>query len=365
MTSLADFQELAAKADKIDWTTREQRAVALMGALGEYGSVVAELKKRRRDTAAYTGFSERFGEELGDLLWYIAAIARHRRVRLADLETATSLREDEGWFSLGQGLSELASLVNNEGANEDRVNMLLGSAAGQLRKAAADYGTSLEDIADQNLKKTRSRWEGDPASPAPCSDRILKVPAEERLPRQETIDFIERERPKGGAVAILRCRGISVGDRLTDNAHEDDGYRFHDAFHLAHAAILGWSPVMRSLFRCKRKSKPEIDEVEDGARAVIAEESVSFLTFDYARRHNYFDGVKRVDQDLIRHIQSVVCGLEVAERDRWEWEHVILHGYSVFRKLNDTPHGGVVRIDAEQRLIKYVRDIEEAEVADP
>ena len=74
--------------------------------------------------------------------------------------------------------------------------------------------------------------------------------------------------------------------------------------------------------------------------------------------------MKRVDQDLIRHIQSVVSGLEVAERDRWEWEHAILRGYSVFRKLNDTPYGGVVQIDAEQRLIKYVGDFEEAEVAD-
>ena len=39
-----------------------------------------------------------------------------------------------------------------------------------------------------------------------------------------------------------------------------DDYRFHDAFHYAYAAILGWSPVTRALFRLKRKSETDVDE---------------------------------------------------------------------------------------------------------
>ena len=42
---------------------------------------------------------------------------------------------------------------------------------------------------------------------------------------------------------------------------------FHDVFHLAYAAVLGWSPTTRALLKIKRKSRPEIDENEDGARA--------------------------------------------------------------------------------------------------
>ncbi|MGW7530630.1 hypothetical protein ACWGJ5_46485, partial [Streptomyces sp. NPDC054783] len=34
-------------------------------------------------------------------------------------------------------------------------------------------------------------------------------------------------------------------------ARVEDDYRFHDAFHLAHAAVLGWSPVSRFLLGCK------------------------------------------------------------------------------------------------------------------
>ena len=61
--------------------------------------------------------------------------------------------------------------------------------------------------------------------------------------------------------------GKFIGDSLSDNAYVDDGYRFHDVMHLAHMAVLGWSPVMRNLLKLKRKSQPTIDEVEDGARA--------------------------------------------------------------------------------------------------
>ena len=39
--------------------------------------------------------------------------------------------------------------------------------------------------------------------------------------------------------------GVLVGAALTDNAYQDDGYRFHDVFHIAFTAILGWSPVLR------------------------------------------------------------------------------------------------------------------------
>ncbi len=69
--------------------------------------------------------------------------------------------------------------------------------------------------------------------------------------------------------------GTEVGDPLTDNTRRMDAYRFHDAIHLGFMAVLGWSPVMRALLRLKRKSSPEADECEDGARAIFAEEGLA------------------------------------------------------------------------------------------
>ena len=37
--------------------------------------------------------------------------------------------------------------------------------------------------------------------------------------------------------------GKTAGHPLTDNNYVHDGYRFHDAVHLTHAAALNWSPI--------------------------------------------------------------------------------------------------------------------------
>ena len=45
------------------------------------------------------------------------------------------------------------------------------------------------------------------------------------------------------------------------NAYVADGYRFHDVFHLACAAVLCWSPVTRRNLGRKRRTDPLIGEV--------------------------------------------------------------------------------------------------------
>src|SRR5690606_31533809 len=106
-----------------------------------------------------------------------------------------------------------------------------------------------------------------------------RFPEDERLPRKFVATFSERPLSRGVYVKIS-VNGVTLGDALSDNAREDDGYRYHDVFHLAYAAVLGWSPVTRALLKCKRKSSHKVDEVEDGARAAIVEEAVSILVFN-------------------------------------------------------------------------------------
>src|SRR6185369_13468344 len=107
-----------------------------------------------------------------------------------------------------------------------------------------------------------------------------------------------------------QCNGINIGSALTDNRMTDDDYRFHDVFHLAYAAVLGWSPVLRALLRRKRKSRPQIDEVEDGARAGIIEEAVSTLVFNNAARHLFYEGMEGIDYELLKAVRRMVAGLE-------------------------------------------------------
>ena len=78
-----------------------------------------------------------------------------------------------------------------------------------------------------------------------------------------------------------------LGEKLTNNSIIDDGYRFHDAFHIGIMAKLGWSPVMRSLLGVKRRGNPRMDEIDDGGRAIAFEESL----FDFIATSGLENGV--------------------------------------------------------------------------
>jgi len=176
-------------------------------------------------------------------------------------------------------------------------------------------------------------------------------PYEEQLPRQLEVRFLERKR-RGRPVVILRINGLNVGDRLTDNIDEPDEYRYHDVFHFAHAAFLGWSPVIRSLLRCKRKSRPTVDENEDGGRAQVVEEAISAMVFSRAKELRFFEEIDHLDYDLLKSIQGLVRGYEVERVPLWQWEKAILRSYAVFRKLK-ARHGGRIFIDLRKRKLEY------------
>ena len=91
---------------------------------------------------------------------------------------------------------------------------------------------------------------------------------------------------------VQRCNGLNIGDRLTDNIMKKDDYRFHDVFHYSYAAVLGWSAVLRALMRIKRENRPEVDEGQDGGRAILIEEGVATWVFGHAKDLKLFADIK-------------------------------------------------------------------------
>jgi hypothetical protein len=75
--------------------------------------------------------------------------------------------------------------------------------------------------------------------------------------------------------------------------------------------VLGWSPTLRALLQLKRKSRPEIDENEDGARASIIEEGISTWIFNHGARNADFRAVKTLDYGLFRGpaMPGMICGM--------------------------------------------------------
>jgi NTP pyrophosphatase (non-canonical NTP hydrolase) len=222
----------------------------------------------------------------------------------------------------------------------------LGDTLWYLSSVASLAGLSLDEIAEANLKKASSLFdEGE----RHWFDR--PYPDDEQFPRKFEVLFAEKDIGRSVLVKIS-VNGVTVGDQLTDNAYDPDGYRYHDAFHLAFVAVLSWSPVIRALLRRKRKSNPTTDEYEDGARAIAVEEALSIFVFNRAKKAEYFEDSTFIGFGLLQSVQALVGELEVKDCTAKQWKRAIFEGYRVFRMLRDR-HGGLLSLDLDRSSIEY------------
>jgi hypothetical protein len=178
-----------------------------------------------------------------------------------------------------------------------------------------------------------------------------QLPFNERLPSRFRI-FIEEHTVTGKTYVLQKRNGVIIGDRLTDNKAEKDDYRFHDVFHIAYAVHLGWSPVLRTLFRIKRKSRADLDENEDGARAVLIEEGIATFIFGRALERGLFAGLEHLDYDLLKLVSDFVRGFEAEACSLWQWERAILDGFEVFRALKEHRRG-YVTADLDAHTLRF------------
>lgn len=297
--TIAEFQRRSQQTDhfrKPDDKGGDPLLGPLLGLAGEVGTLLAAYKKRLRDGEAYELFKDNVAEELGDILWYLANAAEK-----ADL--------------------------------------------------------SLEEVARGNLAKTSDRWPargGDsPRRRKPSEHLDAGWPRRHQLPRSfaVTIRPVPSDRPEPQIEVIWN--GKRVGDMLGDNTYGDSGYRFHDAFHLANAAVLGWSPVARGkIFERKREPGTMTDAVEDGGRAIVVEEAFAAFMFEYARQHNFFEDIRHLDYHALRTFQVFTADLEVSKRHLWEVEEAVFQGFAAWRQLRDN-EGGVLHGDLATRKLTY------------
>ena len=68
-----EYQTRAAATDASEILKGEDFSIILLGLAGEAGSLLTLYKKWLRDGDAFQIASERISEELGDILWYLAA----------------------------------------------------------------------------------------------------------------------------------------------------------------------------------------------------------------------------------------------------------------------------------------------------
>lgn len=352
MSWLTEYCKAAKQTDQIVANPKHTELLAA-GLFGEVGSVLAELKKEEREMDAYPTYRDRLIEEVGDTLWYMARLMSVLSPSSLSLLNTTAMSGThytgptlKNGFMLGTAAGNVLSTVQR-GDDDAAVKELL-AIWNILVNIGVGINVDLQEAASRNLQKIRSRWPENRTFIPLFDDEFIK---EEQLPRMLDIEFRQTDR-NGRKVVSLRCNGSDYGDRLTDNIEHPDSYRYHDIFHFSYAVYLGWSPVIRSLLNCKRKSDPSVDEDQDGARARIIDEAISAIVFTHAKKLQFYDSIDHVDYDLLKTIQEFVCGFEVDKVPLWQWEAAILQGYRVFRSLR-FHGGGKVIMDMLKRDLCY------------
>ena len=332
---------------------------------------MATAKKYRREKEDYIGYRQAVIEEFGDVIWYLNAICRRINISLESVffdalknggyETAISATDltdfpfavtnrasetpdiDTALLNLGNAAAALLPLTLR---NPDAAGPFLRAFANQYVEALQASRMTFGQIVDHNIAKTRGRFLEPDYAGLPRFDDQFEP--EEQIPRQFAITVTQR---KSGR-SYLQWNGVFIGDPLTDNIHDEDGYRFHDVFHLAHAAILHWSPVFRALIKHKRKSDAKVDENQDGGRAIVVEEGLTAWVFSQAKQLDFFRDRTSISFDILKSVQQFVRGYEVEECPLKLWEHAILQGYRIFADVLAN-NGGTIIGDRDKRKITY------------
>jgi NTP pyrophosphatase (non-canonical NTP hydrolase) len=364
---ISDYDRLTKETDRFG---PDEMAPVLLGLFGEVGGVMAAAKKHRREGKAFVGYRRAVEEEFGDVLWYFAALCRRLGVGLDSLLVSASSRD--GYISAvaasdvpAGGVSQVAA--PSVSGTFDDVLLGLGAAAADLltvSRHTTDFEPkmtafadallrsmkaaemSFAEVASSNVQKVRGRFLDPIASELPTFDSGFSD--DERLPNR--FEIVIRER--NGGRSILEMNGVVIGDPLTDNIEDRDGYRFHDVFHFAHAAVLNWSPTFRALIKRKRKSDPHIDETQDSGRAIVVEEGLSAFIFSHAKQLDFFAGQSSLSFDLLKTVRQFVNGYEVDACPLKLWEDAILQGYDVFRRVR-AENGGIVSGDRSLRRLEF------------
>ncbi|MAL57110.1 nucleoside triphosphate pyrophosphohydrolase family protein [Brevundimonas aurantiaca] len=79
--TISTYVDQAAKTDR--GVDNQPLDFPLLGLFGETGSLLSALKKKQRNHASSAAYSEEVAEELGDVLWYLATIARRGGLHLS------------------------------------------------------------------------------------------------------------------------------------------------------------------------------------------------------------------------------------------------------------------------------------------
>jgi len=290
---------------------------ALFGLGSETGSLLDIQKKLLTDHLDLKVGRDRARQELGDLLWYVARVSDALGFTLEEIATANLARVVDMW---GDGANTLAKLREYDtGGEQERFPRRL-----KFRLEEFDHEEGGRTLKRASITLVE-------AEPNDFPDGIIRV---------------DDTKTRGFAV------NAPFGQNLTDNSQRDDGYRYHDAIHMAFMACLHWSATMRSLLGIKRKSDDAKDHNDDSARPIFLEEGLAAVLAALSVRRMNFEADANIDGDVLGAVVACTRDLEVADVPGWAWRIVIVMSFKAMRQLEQND-GGYLTADLDARTLTF------------
>lgn len=365
---MSSFQFITDYEEKISNTDRLRDKpwhLLSFGLYGEVGSILSVSKKADRENTAFDQDAS-LVEELGDALWYFSRLCSRRGTSIEKIiehiykdsfrhAVSTDIKNHPIGFVPAYSNLDLIESSRLLGCKASTflvsdIEHISSNLLEDFLKAYIDVvsssGVSFQDVINHNLDKSLGRFLPPNFDLLPDFDKNEHL--DEQLPREFIIEISQRSNGK----TYMKKGDVFIGDPLTDNIEIEDGYRFHDVFHMAYAAVLHWSPVFRALLKNKRKSNPEKDESQDGGRAIVIEEGLSAWIFSIAKEKEYFEKQTELSFDILKNVKQFVQGYEVDDCPYALFEKAILDGYKVFRELKTHGRGYIIG-SREKRSLEY------------
>lgn len=371
---LEDYIQLVIKTNK--FPDNEVVLSAKMGLFGEIGSFLAIYKKMARgEKSNLIKAKKDVVEELGDIFWYFILLCIKSKIDLNKLLSTFQHKELEKngkkltlvtnfasapFVQVIDETDQLPTLDSHdllvtskillELIESDEIEVSFQNFFINYLSIINKLNISLKEILEANILKINDRF-------IPIEDLDLSFyefdkgfSEDESFEKIFEIKFVTKANKK----SYMKLNNVFIGDALNNNHRDDDGYKYHDVFHLAFATVLHWSPTFRALIKHKRKSNPQIDETEDSGRAIVIEEGLSAWLFAKHKLDKIdLTNENNITYGMLKTIREFVHGYEVEKCPLQLWVSAITQGYSVFNQLS-SHKGGIVKCDLVNRKITFL-----------
>ncbi len=371
---LEDYIQLVMKTNK--FPDNEVVLSAKMGLFGEIGSFLAIYKKMARgEKSNLVKAKKDVVEELGDIFWYFILLCIKSKIDLNKLLSTFQHNELEKngkkltlvtnfasapFVQVIDETDQLPTLDSHdllvtskillELIESDEIEVYFQNFFINYLSIINKLNISLKEILEANILKINDRF-------IPIEELDLSFyefdrgfSEDESFEKIFKIEFVTKANKK----SYMKLNNVFIGDALNNNHRDDDGYKYHDVFHLAFATVLHWSPTFRALIKHKRKSNPQIDETEDSGRAIVIEEGLSAWLFAKHKLDKIdLTNENNITYGMLKTIREFVHGYEVEKCPLQLWVSAITQGYSVFNQLS-FHKGGIVKCDLVNRKITFL-----------